>query len=220
MANYFSLILDTLAPTISTFKINNGASVTTSSTVSLSIAVSDASTTGYTMKIWGISGAADEASASWESYATTKSVTLPSSTDGSYTISIKVRDDVYNESSASTATITLSTSLPTITITGPDVTKISEVSGKNICSFSFTSNVTLKDWKVKLVPQTSSGEGDGTQIPATGGSTGMTGTTLAASTAQSCKIYGADLKTACGGSDGTYVIKVFGQSNENSLWSA
>ena len=215
MASYFNLTLDTLAPTISAFTINSGASITTSRNVTLAITSSDAAS----MKIWGIDGVADEASASWETFASSKSVTLTSG-DGSKTVYVKVRDSVYNESSASSASITLSTAIPTITITGPDVSVISEQAGKNVATFSFQSNMALKAWKVKLVPANNSEHDAGTQIPSTGGSTGMTGTTLAANTSQQCKIYGADLSTAAGGSDGTYIIKVFGQASVNDLWSA
>lgn len=215
MANYFQLTLDTLAPIISAFSINNGAAVTTTRQVTLNITCADAAA----MKIWGIDGIASEAAATWETFSTTKQVTLPTG-DGTKTVYIKVRDAVYNESAASNDTITLSTALPTITITGPDVSVISEQSGKNIATFSFTSNMELKAWKVKLVPQNSSAQDAGTQIPSTGGSTNMTGTTLAANTSKECKIYGADLNSAAGGSDGTYIIKVFGQAKANDLWSA
>ena len=171
------------------------------------------------MKIWGINGVATESAASWETFASTKNVTLASG-DGSKTVYIKVRDSVYNESSASSATITLSTALPTITITGPDVSVISEQSGKNVATFSFQSSMALKAWKVKLVPANNSAQDAGTQIGTTNGSTNMTGTTLAASTAQQCTINGSDLSAAAGGSDGTYIIKVFGQASANDLWSA
>lgn len=215
MANYFNLTLDTLAPIISAFSINNGAAVTTTRQVTLNITCADAAA----MKIWGIDGVASEADASWETFAATKQVTLPAG-DGTKTVYIKVRDAVYNESAASSDTITLSTALPTITITGPDVSVISEQSGKNIATFSFTSNVALKAWKVKLVPTNASAQDAGAQIPSTGGSTNMIGTILAANTPKECKIYGADLNTAAGGTDGTYIIKVFGQSAANDLWSA
>lgn len=215
MASYFNLTLDTLAPTISSFTINSGASVTTSATVTLNITCADAAS----MKIWGINGIANEADASWETFSSSKSVTLPSG-DGSKTVYIKVRDSVYNESSASSATITLSTAIPTITITGPDVSVISEQAGKNVATFSFTSSMALKAWKVKLVPANNSAQDAGTQIPTTAGSTNMTGTTLAANTAQQCTINGSDLSTAAGGADGTYIIKVFGQASVNNLWSA
>lgn len=215
MASYFNLTLDTLAPSITAFSINSGAAVTTSRNVTLSITAPEAAS----MKIWGIDGVASESAASWETFASTKSVTLTSG-DGTKTVYIKVRDSVYNESAASSDTITLSTAIPTITITGPDVSVISEQSGKNISTFSFTSSMALKAWKVKLVPANSSAHDAGTQIPSTGGSTNMTGTTKAANTPVECKIYGADLSSAAGGADGTYIIKVFGQASANDLWSA
>lgn len=215
MASYFNLTLDTLAPTISAFTINSGASVTTSRNVTLNITCADAAS----MKIWGIDGVASEAAASWETFSGTKSVQLTSG-DGTKTVYIKVRDSVYNESAASSATITLSTAIPTITITGPDVSVISEQSGKNVATFSFSSSMALKAWKVKLVPSNASAHDAGTQIPSTGGSTNMSGSTLAANTSTECKIYGADLSTAAGGIDGTYIIKVFGQASANDLWSA
>lgn len=218
MASYFNLTLDTLAPSITAFTINSGASVTTSTGVTLAITVNDGATTGYTMKIWGINGVATEGAASWETFSASKSVTLASG-DGSKTVYVKVRDDVYNESSASNASITLSTSIPSITITGPDVSKISEQTGKNTATISFVSDVALKAWKVKLVPATGSLQSAGTQIPTTAGSTNVTGGALASATSQQVTINGTDLKTAASGSDGTYIIKVFGQSNANDLWS-
>lgn len=215
MSSYFNLTLDTLAPTISAFTINSGASVTTSRNVTLTITSTDAAA----MKIWGINGVANEADATWETFSSSKSVTLTSG-DGSKTVYVKVRDAVYNESSASSATITLSTAIPEITVTGPDVSIISEQPGKNVATFSFQSSMALKAWKVKLVPANNSAHDAGTQIPTTGGSTNMTGTTMAANTSKECKIYGADLSNAAGGSDGTYIIKVFGQASVNDLWSA
>lgn len=215
MASYFNLTLDTLAPSITVFQINAGASVTTSRSVTLTITSADAAA----MKIWGIDGVTTESAASWETYAGTKAVTLTSG-DGSKTVYVKVRDSVYNESAASSATITLSTALPTITVTGPDVSVISEQTGKNVATFTFQSSMALKAWKVKLVPSNASAHDAGTQIPTTAGSTGMTGTTLAANTSTECKIYGTDLSSAAGGADGTYIIKVFGQASANDLWSA
>lgn len=215
MASYFNLTLDTLAPSITAFSINSGAAVTTSRNVTLSITAEGAAS----MKIWGIDGVTTEQAASWETFSSTKSVTLTSG-DGTKTVYIKVRDSVYNESAASSDTITLSTAIPTITITGPDVSVISEQSGKNVATFSFSSSMALKAWTVRLVPSNASAHDAGTQIPTTGGSTNMSGTTLAANTSKECKIYGADLSSAAGGTDGTYIIKVFGQASANDLWSA
>ena len=129
MASYFNLTLDTLAPSITLFQINSGASVTTSQNVTLTITAADATS----MKIWGINGVANEAAASWETFAGTKAVTLTAG-DGTKTVYVKVRDSVYNESAASSDTITLSTAIPTITITGPDVSVISEQDGKDMAT--------------------------------------------------------------------------------------
>lgn len=216
MASYFQLTLDTLAPTISAFTINDGATVTTSRSVTLKIT---ASGDPASMKIWGIDGVATESAAPWETFAASKSVTLTSG-DGTKTVHVKVRDAVYNESAATSDTITLSTAIPTITITGPDVSVISEQSGKDTASFSFSSSMALKAWTVRLVPTNASAHDAGTQIPTTGGSTNMSGTTLAANTAKACTIKGTDLATAAGGTDGTYIVKVFGQASSNDLWSA
>lgn len=215
MASYFNLTLDTLAPSITAFSINNNAGTTTSRNVTLSITAEGAAS----MKIWGIDGVESEASASWETFASTKSVTLTSG-DGTKTVYIKVRDAVYNESSSASDSITLDTAIPTITITGPDVNVISKQSGKNVATFTWTSDMALKAWTVRLVPANSSAHDAGTQIPTTGGSTNMSGTTKAANTSTECKIYGADLATAAGDTDGTYIIKVFGQASANDLWSA
>ena len=121
MASYFNLILDTLAPSGITLSINNGAIYTTTASVQLTIGCSDSDTTGYQMKIWGINGATTESQASWETFTTSKTVTLPAG-DGLKTVYVKVRDDVYNESSAVSAQITVNTSVPTVTVSAVDVT--------------------------------------------------------------------------------------------------
>ena len=118
MASYFNLTLDTTAPSGLTLQINDGALYATSTAVKLTIGVSDEQTTGYQMKIWGIDGVAEEESASWETFATSKSVNLTSG-DGLKTVHIKVRDDVGNESAEVTDDITLNTTVPVVTVTGP-----------------------------------------------------------------------------------------------------
>ena len=70
MASYFNLVLDTLAPQELSVKLNNGAQYTTTKSVTLAISVSDASTTGYQMKVWGIEGVESESDATWETFAT------------------------------------------------------------------------------------------------------------------------------------------------------
>lgn len=108
MASYFNLILDTLAPQGLTIKLNSGSQYTTSREVDLAIGITDSSTVGYQMKIWGIDGIEKETDASWETYASSKNITLING-DGLKTVYVKVRDDVYNETSTVSSTITLDT---------------------------------------------------------------------------------------------------------------
>lgn len=217
MASYFNLTLDTLAPQGLTIKLNNGSQYTTNKTVQLAVNVTDESAEGYQMKVWGIDGIANESDATWETLANIKNVTL-STGDGLKTVYVKVRDDVYNETAAASATITLDTSVPAVTIIGPDVSKISKTSPKDVATFSFTSNTAFTEYKIKVVPSNSSLHDAGVQIGTANGSTNMTATgTFKASTAISCKIYGKDLEAASSG-DGEKIIKVF-VKNAHGTWS-
>ena len=217
MASYFNLTLDTLAPQGLTIKLNNGSQYTTNKTVQLAVNVTDESADGYQMKVWGIDGIAKESDATWETLANIKNVTL-STGDGLKTVYVKVRDDVYKETVAASATITLDTSVPAVTIIGPDVSKISKTSPKDVATFSFTSNTAFTEYKIKVVPSNSSLHDAGVQIGTANGSTNMTATgTFKASTAISCKIYGKDLEAASSG-DGEKIIKVF-VKNAHGTWS-
>lgn len=118
MASFFNLILDTLAPAGLTLKLNDGAQYATSNTVTATISVADDVTTGYQMKIWGTQSAASEDKATWETFAASKSLVLANG-DGLKTVHIKVRDDVGNESADVSASITVNTAVPVVTITGP-----------------------------------------------------------------------------------------------------
>lgn len=217
MASFFNLTLDTLAPSGLSLLINGGAQYSTTNEVSLSISVNDESKNGYQMKIWGIKGAETESAATWETYSETKSVELITG-DGLKTVYIKVRDDVYNETSAVSASITLNTAVPSITISGPDVNRISKVEPKNVAIFSFISDVDFVEFKVKVVPSTVSLQDAGTQIPSENGSINMSGTgTYKSGEAIQCKIYGGDLESASSG-DGSKIIKVF-VKNAAGTWS-
>lgn len=218
MASFFNLILDTLAPAGLALKLNNGAAYATSNTVTAAITLSDEVTTGYQMKIWGIKAAVTEEDASWETFAASKSIALTDG-DGLKTVHIKVRDDVGNESAAVTASITVNTAVPVVTITGPDKTKISKVTGFDTCAFSFTVDVDFEGYIVKVVPSTSSLHDAGTQIPTTGGSSNTSGTAggYKKATAIDVTIKGADLATASAG-DGTKIVKVFVR-NAAGTWS-
>lgn len=81
-----------------------------------------------------------EGASAWITYSTSQEVKL-SSGDGSKIVYVKIRDDVYNESSQASDSITLDTSVPVVTInSGPDVTKISKQTGKRTCSFQFQAD--------------------------------------------------------------------------------
>lgn len=219
MASFFNLTLDTIAPAGVTLQINGDAKYATSREVTLTIGTSDEQTSNYQMKIWGIEGVDGEESASWETFSKSKTVNLTDG-DGLKTVYVKVRDDVWNESAQASDTITLNTAVPVVTITGPDVAKISKVEQKNVSSFTFMSNVDIIEWKVMVVEASSSLENTGTnkQIPTDGGSTNMTGSEeKSAETPISCTIYGADLESASSG-DGVKIVKVFVKS-KSGIWS-
>lgn len=218
MASYFNLTLDTLAPSGLTLAINDGALYATSTAVKLTIAVEDESTTGYQMKIWGIDRVADESSASWENFAPSKSVNLTSG-DGLKTVYIKVRDDVGNESAQVSDTITLNTAVPVVTITGPDKSKISKVSGFNTAIINFTADVEFEEYKVCVVPQSNSTQDAGTLIPTDGGSINTSGSSgeYPASENIQVTITGTDLEAAASG-DGVKIVKVF-VKNAAGTWS-
>lgn len=217
MASYFNLTLDTLAPSGLSILINDGATYTTSTAVTLKIALEDAAITGYQMKIWGIDGAATEDKASWQTFAKTKAVNVTSG-DGLKTIYVKVRDDVGNESAAASDTITLDTAVAAVTITGPDKSKISKVNGYNSAAFSFVSDRPFVEYKVCVVPAANSLQAAGTVIPTTNGSSNTSGSgEYNANTAVNVTIKGADLEAASSG-DGVKIIKVFVKS-EAGIWS-
>lgn len=222
MASYFYLTLDTTAPSGLTLSINSGALYATSTAVTLTIGVSDEVTTGYQMKIWGIDGVANEDSATWEAFATSKSVNLTSG-DGLKTVYVKVRDDVYNETSAVSDTITLNTAVPVVTVTGPDRSKISKNADRNQSVINFTSDVAFTEYKVCVVPQNNSTESAGTVIPTTNGSINTSGSegNYPASENIQVTINGADLETVTL-HDGTGktpdIVKVF-VKNEAGTWS-
>lgn len=217
MASYFNLILDTLAPSGVSLSINSGAQYTTSTEVQLTINCSDSDKTGYQMKIWGIDGVSSESASKWETFTTTKIVKL-SDGDGLKTVYVKIRDDVYNESATANASITLNSSVPGVNVTGPDVTRISKISPRNVASFSFVVDCDFVEYKVKVVPSVSSLESAGTVIGTTNGSTNMSATgTFSADTAITCTITGADLESASSG-DGSKIIKVF-VKNSAGTWS-
>ena len=132
---------------------------------------------------------------------------------------VKVRDDVGNESTAASDTITLDTAVPAVTISGPDKARISKVSGYSKSIFNFTADVIFDEYKVCVVPANSSTQDAGTTIPTTGGSVNTSGSAgdYPASTNIQVTIDAADLETASSG-DGAKIIKVF-VKNKAGTWS-
>lgn len=216
MASFFNLTLDTTAP--------SGGSISLPvRTNSVNVTATLAATGAVQMKLWGDIAASaggsaiTEANASWVSYAESAAIILTAG-DATKTVYVKFRDDVGNESTSYSASIILDSAGATVTIVGPDVSRISKIAGHNVCAFSFSADETFVEWSVRVVPSTSSSHTAGTEIPSTGGSTNMHGTTqTAASTAVNCTIYGADLETASTG-DGAKIIKVFVKDSTGN-WS-
>lgn len=220
MASYFNLTLDTLAPSGLAVHLNGDDIYTTTATVQMTLDLTDGVTTGYQMKIWGVEGVEDEGSATWETYAASKSITLPTG-DGLKTVHVKVRDSVGNETAAATDSITLDTAVPTVTVTGPDNSTISEVEGFDKAVINFMSDIAFVEYKVCVVPATSSTQDAGTVIPTTAGSINTSGTSddepYEADTNIQVTIDGTDLKTASSG-DGVKIVKVFVR-NAAGTWS-
>lgn len=222
MASFFNLTLDTTAPSGLYVKLDGDALYTTSATVTLTTRVSDSSTAGYQMKVWGINGVASEAAASWETFATTKSITLTSG-DGLKTVYVKVRDDVGNETATVSDTITLDTTVPVVTISsGPDKTKISKVSGFDTVVFNFVSDVDFHVYEVHLVPATNSTREAGTLLTLhDAGYSNENGlqvpNTLPADTNVPITITGEQVAGASA-ADGVKIIKVFVKTPAG-IWS-
>ena len=219
MASYFNLTLDTTAPAGVGLKIDSGALYTSIVSVVLGISCSDANTTGYSMKIWGsVEDATTEDKATWISYATSKTINLTTG-DGLKTVYIKVRDNVYNESVAVSATITLNTSIPVVTIVGPDTNIISKIAGKDTSVFNFTVDQHFVEYKVGVVTSANSTEADATIIGTTGGSLNTSGNgSFDENKNIQVTVKGADFSDAAGGADGTYIVKVFAKNDANT-WS-
>lgn len=218
MASFFNLTLDTLAPSGLSIKLNDGATYTTSTSVTLAITLGDSVTTGYQMKVWGINGVTSESAATWETYTASKTISLASG-DGLKTVYVKVRDDVGNETAAVSDSITLNTAVPVVSITGPDRSKVSKVSGFDSAAVSFTVDVAFDEYKVCVVPAINSLQAAGTVIPTTGGSANTSGKAggYPAGKAIDVTIKGADLEAASSG-DGVKIVKIF-VKNVAGTWS-
>ena len=115
--------------------------------------------------------------------------------------------------------ITLNTTVPVVTVTGPDKSKISKVEGYNKSKISFTVDVAFAEYKVCVVPANSSTQDAGVLIPTDGGSINTSGADgdYPASTPIEVTITGTDLETASSG-DNVKIVKVFVKT-EAGIWS-
>ena len=124
-----------------------------------------------------------------------------------------------NETEEVSDDITLNTAVPVVTITGPDKTKISKVEGFNKSKITFTCDVDFAEYKVCVVPQTSSTQDAGTVIPTTAGSINTSGSdgSYPKTTPIEVTITGTDLETASSG-DSVKIVKVFVKTAAG-IWS-
>lgn len=226
MANFIYLTLDTTAPSSPSLSIAGGATYASAQLVDLAIGTTDGDTSGYQMLIWGsVDNTYDsniqstEAASTWITYNNSKQIKL-SDTTGTKTIYLKIRDDVHNESSQVSDTIILDNSIPVVTVTNSDVSKVSKKTGKNVASFSFSVNEVFTEYKLKVVSSSGAAESTGTLIPTTNGSTNTSGSGQdfdTSTTPITVTINGADLELASSG-DGQKIIKVF-VKDKSGLWS-
>jgi hypothetical protein len=222
MANYFYLTLDTTAPSSPTLNIAGGAVYTNTQLVNLELGTGDTNMEGYQMKIWGdVDGTYDtgiqatESESTWISFTGIKQIKLALG-DGTKTINFRLRDEVYNESSSVSDTVTLDMALPEVNVGSVDRSKISKITGKNIASFTFSSVEEFAEYKVKVVTSTSAGHTTGTLIGTTNGSVNTAGTG-SFTTPVTVEIAGSDLELASSG-DGQKIVKVF-VKNQAGTWS-
>lgn len=216
--SYFYLTLDTLAPQGLTVVLNKGVDYTSSPVVTLDVGCSDELKTGIQMKIWGIKTAPTEAEATWETYSATKQITLPDG-DGLKTVYVKLRDDVLNESGVESASITLNTAVPTVSIQSQDVQKISKVAPKNICTIAWFADTNITEYKVCVVNSINATHDSGTVIATANGSDKTSGVeAIQANTVITTKINGTDFELAGAVANEQSIIKVF-VKNEAGTWS-
>lgn len=232
MASFVKLTLDTTGPQNPSLSLNNNAIYVNNQVINATIGTTDPQTTGYQVKIWGDldiqraitdgllpAGASisNRDNAQWITYTTDKQIKL-SNGDGNKTISIVIRDDVWNESAEVSKSITYDSTLPVVTVTAPDVNKVSKIAGKDSMTFTFTCSEDIVEYKVKVVPSEAALESTGTQIPSSAGSVNVQSSNeVNADDVISVTIKGTDLWTASS-ADGEKIIKVFCKDSTGN-WS-
>lgn len=234
MPNYTYITLDTKAPE-NVGIIANGGADTTVKNIPVSISCSDDDKTGYEMKIWGTQEALNEEDALWEPFLETKTVTLTNG-DGVKTIYLKVRDDVYNESSEASCTVTLFTKVPSISISA-SLSKVSKMPGKDTTVISCVPDDDISAFKIVAVNNVNASydEKENISIGTRGGSGFTTDDYPSLANGESLEYQGAqtictkgnsiiftlkseDLEEASSG-DGVKLLKVFVKSAHSGKWS-
>jgi hypothetical protein len=138
-----SIILDTTPPTGS-IVINNGSTYTTSTSVTLALSASDA-TSGVSQMCFSNDGSTWT---DWEAYATSKSWTL-SPGDGTKTVYVKFKDAAGNPSSVYSDNIILDTTPPAPpTLSGPLANAPATATG-----WSYTSTISSFNLSGKVDPR-------------------------------------------------------------------
>jgi hypothetical protein len=229
--NYVTVELDLQAPATPTIAIEGGNMYATTDLVDVQIGTADTVTTGYEMKIWGavdvganLSIQATREASEWIAFVPNQPVQVRlSAGEGDKTLSVVLRDEVYNESGESSDTIKFDTTRPTVSVSPPDVPKISKQPLRNVVSFSFTADTPFVEYMVKVVNSIGATNDLGTVIPTTNGSVNTSGTTDVGTpfdtttTPITVTINGSDLELA--GGAGLKTIKVFVR-DEAGFWSA
>lgn len=217
MPSQFTLQLDTLGPGGVAVSIDGGATHTPDTEVAVTVTTTDATTTGYQVKLWGdIQGVPNEATAAWQTLAPGLPVTLTTG-DGVKTVNARLRDDVWNESGTASDTITLDTTSPVVTLTaGPDpagsaappfAVRVSRVAGKRLVTWSWQSSENFDHYEVRAVTNTNAAHTEGTLlVNNSGGGSNLSGDgAFAANTPITTVLDARDIPDP----DGIYFIKVF-----------
>lgn len=233
MSNYVNLELDTLGPQGVSVKINEGETTTNINVINLTVSCTDEDLTGYQMKVWGTASCPTEEDAVWSNFVSSNTY-LISSTDGLKTISVKLRDDVHNESVTASASIRLLTNRPSIQNLYIGPAKVSLVEGKNLATGAFGFDEKIDAAKVMIVQDINAKHDNqaNISIPTTNGShlEFEDGTRLSSDYLEfeghECdniftvlfNINANDIASVSPG-DGVKIIKVFVRSVASGLWS-
>ena len=210
MASYINLTLDNTGVTPLAISINNGEVRTGSTAVTVSITLAEedkANADSYYMAFYG--DVANEGE--WVKFAYDKTVVL-SEGDGTKEITVFIRDDLYNEGDSVSDTITLYTAVPTVTVSGPSVSRSINVLHDDATSLlipdTFGSAITVVDENGETIPVNISGG-----LSANFGGLGK----YAAGREFTVTLYGNDLSEVSP-DDGVKIIKVFAREY-NGNWS-